>query len=284
MTTPLTAYKLLHAAFNLFQKPPNALTENELRQAQRQARHEYELENSVLNAQEASAVMITERDVQHAYQEILNRYDDETVFLAALQSHHLDEATLREALYRQCKVEAVFELIGSRAPNASELEIGIYYHLHPEQFKQPELREVGHILISINADYPENTRAMAQQRLTQIRHKLLKKPFKFAELALAHSECPTAFQGGMLGKLPRGKLYPELEAVAFNLKVGEISELVESELGFHILVCKHIQKPEMISLQKATPKIRKLMNTRAKRTCQRAWLAALSKHAIDTTR
>ena len=116
----------------------------------------------------------------------------------------------------------MFELIGSRAPNASELEIGIYYHLHPEQFKQPELREVGHILISINADYPENTRAMAQQRLTQIRHKLLKKPFKFAELALAHSECPTAFQGGMLGKLPRGKLYPELEAVAFNLKVGEI--------------------------------------------------------------
>jgi peptidylprolyl isomerase/peptidyl-prolyl cis-trans isomerase C len=83
-------------------------------------------------------------------------------------------------------------------------------------------------------------------------------------------------QGGVLGTVPRGKLYPELDEVLFNLKLGEVSEVVKSEIGFHVLLCKSIQKPKTLSLAKATPKIRQLMNDRARRTCQRAWLAGLA--------
>ena len=107
--------------------------------------------------------------------------------------------------------------------------------------------------------------------------KLQKKPYKFADLALKHSECPTALQGGVLGIVPRGKLYPELDAVLFSLKVGAISDIVESEIGYHLLLCKQIQKAETLSLQKATPKIRQLMNDRSRQACQRAWLAGLPK-------
>ena len=271
-----TAYNVLRAALTLFKKAPSELADTELTQAQQQAANEYAIEGRVLNSREASGVVITDSEVQRAYEEILSRYDDETVFLSELYKNQLDEAALRAALYRQCKVDTVLELIGSRAPDASEIEIGIYYHLHPEQFQKPERREVGHILISINPDYPENTREMARSRLEEIRLKLQKKPHKFADLALKHSECPTALQGGMLGVMPRGTLYAELDAVLFNMKAGEISDIVESEIGFHLLLCKQIQKPETLSLQKATPKIRKLMKERARRTCQRAWIASLT--------
>ena len=100
-------------------------------------------------------------------------------------------------------------------------------------------------------------------------------------MALKNSECPTALQGGMLGIVPQGKLYPEIDAVLFKLKTGDISEIVESEIGFHLVLCKQILKPETLSLQKATPKIRQLMKERAKRTCQRAWLAQLTKEAAE---
>ena len=70
--------------------------------------------------------------------------------------------------------------------------------------------------------------------MQEINAKLQKKPYKFAELALKHSECPTALQGGVLGIVPRGKLYPELDAVLFSIKAGEVSEIVESEIGFHL--------------------------------------------------
>jgi peptidyl-prolyl cis-trans isomerase C len=268
-------YALLRTTLALFKKTPDELLEAELRQAEFQAINEFKIENRVLNAPEAGAVIISDKELQVAYQEIRDRYEDDESFFKDLEKNHLDKDSLCAALYRQCRVNVVMELIASRAPDVSDVEIGIYYHLHAEQFNRPELREACHIFISINPDYPENTRETAFARMQEISAKLQKKPYKFAELALKHSECPTALQGGVLGIVPRGKLYPELDAVLFSIKAGEISEIVESEIGFHVVLCKQIQRAETLSLQKATPKIRQLMKERSRRTCQRAWLASL---------
>lgn len=268
-------YTLLRTALTLFKKNPDELQEPELRQAEVQALNEYTIENLILNAPEAGPVIISDEELQAAYQEIRDRYEDDTSFFNDLEKNHLDKDSLRAALYRQCRVNVVMELIASRAPDVSEVEIGIYYHLHTEQFNLPELREACHIYISINPDYPENTRENAFSRMQELSEKLQKKPHKFADLALRHSECPTSLQGGVLGLVPRGKLYPELDAVLFTLKTGEVSKIVESEIGFHLVMCKQIQKAETLSLQKATPKIRKVMMDRSRRTCQRAWLATL---------
>ena len=275
------AYNLLRAALALFQKSPAQLAADELQQVRTQASNEIKLETRVLNSPEAANVVIPEQEVHAAFMEIRNRYETEQDFLADLERNELDQDSLRSALYRQCKVNTVLDVVGSRCPHISEVEVGIYYHIHPEQFIKPEQREAWHIYISINPDYPENTRTMALQRIQQLSLKLQKKPYKFSDLAMQNSECPTALQGGLLGKVTRGKLYPELDKVLFELKEGDISQVVESEIGFHVVLCKHIYKSETLSLAKASPKIRQLMTDRAKRTCQRAWLASLSRDNDD---
>ena len=277
MNPSTDAYTLLRAALALYKKTPDELQADELKQATIQSDNEFKIENRILNAPEAAAVIISDTELQAAYQEIRGRYDDDESFFRELEKNDLNQDSLSAALFRQCRVNVVMELIASRAPEVSDAEIGIYYHLHSEQFNRPELREACHIFISINPDYPENTRAAAWSRMQDISAKLQKKPYKFADLALKHSECPTALQGGVLGIVPRGKLYPELDAVLFSLKVGAVSDIVESEIGFHLLLCKQIQKAETLSLQKATPKIRQLMNDRSRQACQRAWLAGLPK-------
>jgi parvulin-like peptidyl-prolyl isomerase len=130
-------------------------------------------------------------------------------------------------------------------------------------------------LISINPDYPENTRENARRRLEEIAETLKRKPHKFAALALKNSECPTAFEGGELGTLVKGKLYPELDSALFTLKEQEISAVVETEIGFHLIQCLKIMPAETLSLKKATPKIKQLMQERYRRNCQRTWLASL---------
>ncbi len=272
----LETYNLLRAALSLFKKSPNELAEAELSQAKTQAVNEFRIESKVLNTPEAAAVIITEQELQQAYQEIRDRYDEEDAFLSDLEKNQLSKDSLQAALHRQCKVNTVLELVASRAPAISDVDIGIYYHLHAEQFHLPERREACHIFISVNPEYPENTHETALLRAQELAEKLRKKPHKFADLALRHSECPTAFQGGVLGTVPRGTLYPELDAVLFNLKSGEVSDAVKSEIGFHVLLCKSILKSETLSLAKATPKIRQLMQERARRTCQRAWIAGLA--------
>ncbi|MGZ8159585.1 MAG: nitrogen fixation protein NifM [Methylobacter sp.] len=272
----LETYNLLRAALSLFNKSLNELSEAEVQQAQTQAWNEFRIESRVLNTPEAAAVIITDQELQQAYQEIQGRYQDEAAFFSDLEKNQLDKDSLQAALHRQCKVNTVLELVGCRAPAVSDVDIGIYYHLHADQFNRPERREACHIFISINPEYPENTQEMAIIRAQELAEKLRKKPHKFADLALRHSECPTALQGGVLGTVSRGTLYPELDEVLFNLKSGEVSDAVKSEIGFHVLLCKSILKPETLSLAKATPKIRQLMNDRARRTCQRAWIAGLA--------
>jgi peptidyl-prolyl cis-trans isomerase C len=269
-------YILLRAALNLFKKAPTELGETELKRVHKQARNELNIENRVLNSAEAMGVIISEEEIKHAYQEIRGRYDDENSFLAELEKNSLNETSLRAALSRQCKVNAILDRVGSRAPEVSEVDIELYYRLHPEKFALPERRTVSHIFISINPEYPENTRITSLQRANDLHTKLHKKPYKFADLALKHSECPTALQGGDLGTLPRGKLYSELDAVLFKLKAGEISHVVESEIGWHILLCKQIHKAENLSLAKAAPKIRAIMQERARQDFIRSWLTELN--------
>ena len=268
-------YTLLRAALSLFKRAPADLETAQLQQVQRQARNEYEIETRVINSTEAASVIVTEQELERAILEVRNRFDDEESFLAALETNHLNLELLKAALFRQCKVNAVLERVASHSPKVNEVEIGIFYHSHPEKFQKPEVRHARHILISINPDYPENTRETARLRIEEIAETLKRKPHKFADLALKNSECPTALNGGELGAIVAGKLYPELDEVLFKLKENEISGVVETEIGFHLIQCQKIIHAEIISLKKATPKIRQIMQERYRRTCQRTWLASL---------
>lgn len=270
-------YTLLRASLALFKKPPAGLDAGQLQRVERQARSEFDIESRVLRSSEAAGVIVTDAELDAAYREVRGRFDDDGEFDAALAGNGLDVERLRAALFRQCKVNTVMEKIASRSPEVSEVEIGIYYHTHPDKFNLPERRAVRHILITVNPDYAENSRGKALQRIQELQFKLQRKPHKFEDLALQHSECPTALQGGMLGVFARGTLYPEIDEVLFAMKKNDISGIVETEIGFHLLQCVEIHKAETLSLQKATPKIRQIMQERYRRNCQRSWLAGLSR-------
>jgi parvulin-like peptidyl-prolyl isomerase len=66
-----------------------------------------------------------------------------------------------------------------------------------------------------------------------------------------------------------------LDKALFELKAGEVSGVLESELGFHILRCDAITGASVLSLDQAKPHIRKLMEQKRKRVCQQAWVKGL---------
>ncbi|MBD9360400.1 nitrogen fixation protein NifM [Methylomonas fluvii] len=273
--TSIEPYTLLRAALSLFQKAPAELEQLQLRQVEVQAKNEYEIEGRVLSSSEATGVVISDTELDRAFKEVRGRFEDEEAFLAALSANDLDIDKLKAALYRQCKVDAVMDRVAARAPKVNEVEIGIFYHSHPEKFHKPETRQARHILISINPDYPDNTREAAWRRINEVLGTLKRKPHKFTDLALKYSECPTAVQGGEVGTVAKGTLFPELDAVLFSLKEDAISDVVETEMGFHVIQCMKIIHAETMSLKKATPKIQQIMQDRYRRNCQRTWLASL---------
>src|SRR5512135_1127769 len=269
------AYLALKAAQKLYGKALPALQPDESKRVQGMAQQQYRLETRVLATPEARDAMVPPPTLEAALQEIRGRYPNEEEFAADLAGNGLDESSFAAALERELKVEAILEKVGTRAESVSDMDVDLYYQYHPEQFRRPETRLARHILITVNDSIAENTRDAASKRIAEIAARLAKEPQRFEEQALKHSECPTALDGGKLGDLPRGKLFPQLDKALFELKAGEVSGVLESELGFHVLRCDAITEAGVLGFEQAKPHIRKLLEQKRKRACQQAWVKQL---------
>jgi nitrogen fixation protein NifM len=260
----------------LFGKPLAELEPDEIQRVHAQAEREYQIEQLILEAPEAVGVMVGDDELARALEEVKGKYPNDEAFRLGLEAAGLYEGLLKQALARQCKVNTVLDKVDAASPvEISEVDIGIYYHAHFDKFQQPERRDAYHILISVNEDFPENSRPKALERILGLAEKLGRSPKQFAELAQRHSECPTAMRGGRIGLVRRGQLYPEIDAALFRLRPGQLSGVVGTEIGFHVVFCKAVEPPHTLSLKSATPHIRKTLAERIRENRRRQWIAAL---------
>jgi peptidyl-prolyl cis-trans isomerase C len=269
------AYLELKTAQNLFGKSPAELAAEERAQVRQQADRQYGLEARVLHAPEARDAMVPPVSLQAAFEEIHQRYADADEFSADLARNGLDHDSFMAALERELRVEAILEKVGARATRVADIDVDLYYHYHPDQFRRPETRRARHILVTINPAMPDNTAEAARTRIEAVAVRLNKSLKRFDEQALKHSECPTAMQGGVLGDVPQGQLYPELDTALFSMQAGQLSGVLESPLGYHLLLCESITPERILSLNQARAPIREMLEKRRKRICQQAWLKQL---------
>jgi nitrogen fixation protein NifM len=269
------AYLALKAAQKLYGKAPAALASDESERVQNMAQKQFELEAQILAAPEARDAMVPPSTLQAAMQEIRGRYENEDDFADDLAQNGLGETEFANALERELKVEAILEKVGTQAEQVTATDVELYYQYHPDQFRRQETRLARHILVTINEAIKENTRDAAFKRITEVAKRLHKEPGRFEEQALKHSECPTALEGGKLGDLPRGKLFPELEQALFELNAGEVSDVVETELGFHVLRCDTVTPASVLDFAQAKSSIRKVLEKKRKRAVQQTWMKAL---------
>lgn len=268
-------YLLLKSARDLFGKPPQALSQAEMEQVQRLADRQSRIEQKVLASTEARNVAVPAATLETALSEIRGRYADEEAFRADLAGNGLTPSAYATALGRELRAQAVLDKVGARAARVSDIDAELYYLYHQDQFRRPETRRARHILVTINPDMADNTRDNAQARIEAIAARLRKDPARFEEQALKHSECPTALRGGLLGEVPRGTLYPELDAVLFELRPGEISGVLESPLGLHLLCCEAVVPSRLLPIAEVRDGIRQTLEARRRNSCQRAWLKAI---------
>lgn len=273
----VTPYHILRSALSLYQKTPVNLDGSERQRVELQALREASIEQAILSSEDALGVVVPEATVKDALLGMQQQYPSQEDFESDLADNHLSRRLLWQSLERQLRVEAVMERVGSRVAEVSEVEAQIHYYMHKDRYQLPETRTVRQILITINDDFADNTRDQAKKRITTIRERLSRKPKRFEEQAIKHSECPTAMQGGLLGRVEQGQLYPELDAVAFALNAGELSDVVESELGFHLLRCDEIHDAGEVPPEAILSSIASKLTERRRRQCQQAWLGRLLK-------
>lgn len=268
-------YHLLRASLNRYQKTPDELEDAAIQQIRHQASKEYALEKRVLSSDEARRVSVPSSVVDQHLTTISSRYEDTETFEQDLQKNGLDLKSLRAAIEREVRVESTLDLVSSQAAKVSDVEARIFYFMHPEKFVVEETRSVRHILITVNDSYDENHEEVVKERIDQIVKRIRKKPARFSEQALKHSECPTAMQGGLIGRVPQGKLFPELDKALFKMDIGDIRAPLKSELGYHILLCEEIHPEGQIPYKDAREKICEKLQSRRRKQCVASWMRTL---------
>ena len=119
---------------------------------------------------------------------------------------------------------------------ATDAEVKQFYDENAAKFQGDEQRHASHILIGFGVGASESEKAAAKDKAAEILAQLKKNPKRFEELAIKNSQDPgSATKGGDLGSFGRGAMVKPFEDAVFGMKINQISELVESEFGYHII-------------------------------------------------
>lgn len=268
-------YLRLKLAQQLFQKAPDELDAAQRQRVDALVVRQVRMEERILATRDTAAVIVSSSSLQEALAQIRDRYASEAEFLVDLEKSGLDPDRLAQAIARELKIAAVLDRVAGQIAEVSDDDVEIYYLMHRDRFLRPETRTLRHILVTINDGLPGSDRCSAHDRIDAIRRRLVKSPTRFGEQALKHSECPTALNSGLLGAVKRGQLFAELEAVAFTLSAGEISAVVESPLGFHLLQCVAVHAESLLPLDSVRSAIRERIAESRRRASQKAWIGRL---------
>ena len=270
-------YLTLKIAHELFKKSPVNLDPAERQRVDQVAVRQLKIEQCILSTPEAAQVVLPRSVVDQAAAEIRSRYPTHEDYLADLEKSDLDPTSLLESIERGLKIDAVLDRVASLAVDVSDLDVELFYVVHRGQFRRADNRTLRHILVTINEALAGSERDAAREKIDAIHARLQKSPKRFAEQALKHSECPTAVNSGLLGMIKRGQLYPALEPIAFALSPGEISPVVESPLGFHVIQCVSIEAAGELPMNAVRDRIRTHLRDSRSRAIQKDWIAGLFK-------
>jgi len=152
-----------------------------------------------------------------------------------------------------------------------------YYEDNRQEFKQPERVRARHILVKVERTASDSERTAARGRAEKLLEQA-KAGGDFAALAAEHSEdAGSKRKGGEVGPFARGSMAPEFEEAAFSLKPGDVSGIVETDFGFHIIRVEERKEASFQPYDEVKDRIRRKVTIERKRQAVNDFVEAISK-------
>jgi len=186
-------------------------------------------------------IVVEEATVSDSIAKVREKFETEDAYQKALKDADIQVNDLETKIRRSLAINALVDEQISRNLVVTDEESRQYYDAHPDAFLEPEQIRASHILVKMDKDAGEAKRVAAKEKITAIQRKL-KDGEDFAQLARENSECPSSADGGDLGYFKKGAMVKEFEDAAFVLTPGSVSDIVETQFGYHLI--KGVEKKE----------------------------------------
>jgi peptidyl-prolyl cis-trans isomerase C len=237
------------------------------------------IENELLYQESQKAGVKAAPDlVDNQLNEIKKRFPDDKAYEKALTDMGFSEAELRSRIEKQQSIRQWIEKNFLEKITISEEETKAYYDAHPEMFIQPESVRARHILIKVDPKGGDKEKAAARKKIEEIQKKL-KDGGDFEALAKEFSDDPSRDKGGDLGYFTKGRMVKPFEEAAFSLQVGQVSPIVETTYGYHLILVLDRKPESKTSYQDAKERIQQVLRNEKVRTQLRAHIDDLKAKA-----
>ena len=173
-------------------------------------------------------IPVTEKDIDAEVARVVQQVGGEENYKKALAAQGIAEADFRKELEKGARVNMLVNQACAHVADPTEDEVTAFYEAHKAEYVEPPQVLCQHILVKGSND-------AALDKIKEIRERIVNDKADFAEEAKKHSDCPSGAQGGSLGWFGRGMMVPEFDKAAFEMKKGEVSGVVTTEFGYHII-------------------------------------------------
>lgn len=194
---------------------------------------------------QANEVTVGETQIDNEVAQIEARLGGADALNEALERQGQDRDDLRRDIAEGKLLEGAVEYYRSHLPTPATEEVEQYYTSHKEQYTEEERVYPSHILLEATSETDPQVRQSQRAKADALRRQLVEGA-DFAALAREHSECPSAAEGGALGGFTRAQVMqmpPAFADAVLNQATGTVSEVVETQAGYHIIrVATHEQE------------------------------------------
>lgn len=223
-------------------------------------------------------IKIDDSEIDAKLKEIKGQFATPEAFDKALKDRNMTVDSLKSDAWADLSVNKVMETAVSNIPGPTDAEAKDFYDKNPDKFKQGEQVRASHILVRVEPNADEKTKARAKAEIDSVL-KQLKAGGDFAKLAQQHSQDGSAAQGGDLGYFPRGQMVPEFDNVAFALPVGQLSGVVTSRFGYHVLKVTDKKPARTVPFEEAQTQIKQFLEEQKKQQAADSFIEGLKKKA-----
>ncbi len=194
------------------------------------------------------------KKIDDAITQLKGRFKSDDEYRKALAQQELTEKELRELIRRNVVIENHIKQTIASTVTVTDQEAKAFYDKNPDTFTLPEQVRASHILISVDPKASAADRKKARAKAEALL-KQLKAGADFAKLAKEDSGCPSSKQGGDLGYFSKGQMVKPFEDAAWALKPGQLSGVVETQFGYHIIKVTEKRGPSKIPFESVKGRI-----------------------------
>jgi len=223
-------------------------------------------------------IKIDDSEIDAKMTQLRGQFPTQEAFEKALKDRGMTLDRLRQDARNDLTVNKLMEAEVATLPGPSDAEAREFYTKNPDKFTEPESVKASHILVRVDAKADPATKKKARAEIDAVL-KQAKSGVDFAKLAKEHSQDGSASQGGDLGYFPRGQMVGPFDKVAFELKPGQISDVVTTDFGFHIIKVADHKAGRTIPFEEAEPKIKDYLTREKKQGHADKFIAELKKKA-----